>query len=84
MGNPAVQFFARRLTLARPSLRMGANKQHVKMWVTDGAVKCEAVWWNAGQAALPDGNFDLAFVPQTNDYNGNRTIQLKVLDWRAA
>ena len=84
MGNPAVQFFARQLSLARPSLRMGADKQHVKMWVTDGVVKCEAVWWNAGQAALPDGNFDLAFVPQTNDYNGKRTIQLKVLDWRAA
>ena len=84
MGNPAVQFFASSLTLARPSLRMGATKQHAKMWVTDGAVKCEAVWWNVGEASLPDGKFDLAFVPQINDYNGNRTIQLKVLDWRAA
>ncbi len=83
-GNPAVQFCARNLSQARPSLRMGANKQHVKMWVTDGAAKCEAVWWNAGKASLPEGKFDLAFVPQTNDYNGSRTVQLKVLDWRAA
>ena len=83
-GNPAVQFCVRNLSLARPSLRMGANKQHVKMWVTDGTAKCEAVWWNAGKAALPEGKFDLAFVPQTNDYNGSRTVQLKVLDWRAA
>jgi single-stranded-DNA-specific exonuclease len=83
-GNPAVQFCARNLTQARPLLRMGANKQHVKMWVTDGAAKCEAVWWNVGNGPLPDGKFDLAFVPQVNDYNGNRTVQLKVLDWRAA
>jgi single-stranded-DNA-specific exonuclease len=83
-GNPAVQFYARNLTQARPLLRMGANKQHVKMWVTDGVAKCEAVWWNAGNGPIPDGKFDLAFVPQTNDYNGKRTVQLKVLDWRAA
>ncbi len=83
-GNPAVQFCARNLTQARPLLRMGANKQHVKMWVTDGVAKCEAVWWNAGSGPIPDGKFDLAFVPQTNDYNGKRTVQLKVLDWRAA
>ena len=31
-GNPAVQFCARNLSHARPSLRMGTNKQHVKMW----------------------------------------------------
>ena len=54
------------------------------MVIADGVAKCEAVWWNAGKAALPEGKFDLAFVPQTNDYNGSRTVQLKVLDWRAA
>ncbi|HEY5041003.1 MAG TPA: DHH family phosphoesterase [Verrucomicrobiae bacterium] len=81
-GNPAVQFCARNLTHARPLLRMGANKQHVKLWVTDGSAKCEAVWWNAGAGSLPVGKFDLAFVPQINDYNGSRNVQLKVLDWR--
>ena len=61
---------------------MGAEKQHVKLWVTDGAVTQEAVWWGAGKAAaLPVGRFDLAFVPQINEYNGRRTVRLKVLDW---
>jgi single-stranded-DNA-specific exonuclease len=32
-GNLAVQFFARNLTHAKPLQRMGANKQHVKLWV---------------------------------------------------
>jgi single-stranded-DNA-specific exonuclease len=91
-GNPAVQFCARNLTQKKPPLRMGATKQHVKLWVTDtplpgsgaacGAVTHEAVWWNAG--ALPDGKFDLAFAPSVNEFNGRTTVQLKVLDWRPA
>jgi single-stranded-DNA-specific exonuclease len=84
MGNPALQFCACNLAHHRPVQRMGAAKQHVKMWVTDGTVVHEAVWWNAGPAALPAEQFDLAFAPSTNEFNGRTTIQLKVLDWRAA
>src|SRR5205807_5825524 len=35
-GNPAIQYFARNLTHRQPLQRMGADKQHVKMWITDG------------------------------------------------
>lgn len=83
-GNPAVQFCARNLTHQRPLQRMGADKKHVKMWVTDGTSTHEAVWWGAGNGSLPVGKFDLAFAPQINQYNGKRTVQLKVLDWRAS
>jgi single-stranded-DNA-specific exonuclease len=83
-ANPAVQFFARGLSHARPLQRMGKERQHVKMWATDGSVTHECVWWNAGEGSLPVGQFDLAFAPQINSYNGRTTVQLKVLDWRAA
>jgi len=83
-GNPAVQFCARNLSHQRPLQRIGAGKQHVKMWVTDGLATHEAVWWNGGEASLPVGKFDLAFAPQINHFNGNRTVQLKVLDWRSS
>jgi single-stranded-DNA-specific exonuclease len=84
-GNPPAQFVALNLTQARPLQRMGAEKQHLKLWVTDGAATHEAVWWGAGrEAALPVGRFDLAFVPQINAFNGRRSVQLKVLDWRPA
>ncbi|MGA3162876.1 MAG: single-stranded-DNA-specific exonuclease RecJ [Verrucomicrobiota bacterium] len=83
-GNPGVQFCARNLTHARPLQRIGADRRHVKMWVTEGAATLEAVWWNGGEASLPVGKFDLAFAPQINEFNGRRTVQLKVLDWRAA
>ena len=83
-GNPAVQFFARDLTQQRSPLRMGAEKQHLKLWVTDGATTHEAVWWGAGNAPSLPARFDLAFAPQINEYNGRRSVQLKVLDWRPA
>jgi single-stranded-DNA-specific exonuclease len=83
-GNPPVQFFARKLSHQRPLQRIGADKQHVKMWITDGATTHESVWWGAGHDSLPVGRFDLAFAPQVNEYNGRRSVQLKVLDWRPA
>jgi single-stranded-DNA-specific exonuclease len=83
-GNPAVQFCARNLSHQRPLQRIGAQKQHVKMWVTDGLATHEAVWWNGGEKSLPVGKFDLAFAPQINQFNGNLTVQLKVLDWQPA
>lgn len=82
--NPPVQFFARNVTHARPLQRMGKDRQHVKLWVTDGKTTHECVWWNAGELSLPVGTFDLAFAPQVNDFNGRSSVQLKVLDWRAA
>jgi single-stranded-DNA-specific exonuclease len=81
-GNPSVQLCARSLTLQRPPQRMGSEKQHLKLWVTDGDTMHEAVWWNAASVTLPTPSFDLAFAPQINDYNGRKTIQLKVLDCR--
>jgi single-stranded-DNA-specific exonuclease len=81
-GNPPLQFWTRRLANTRPPQRMGAEKQHAKLWVTDGKTTLEAVWWGVGSATLPDGIFDLAFAPQINDFSGRTTVQLKVLDWR--
>lgn len=82
--NPAPQFCARNVSHTKPLQRIGAEKQHVKMRVTDGAATHEAVWWNGGDKSLPVGKFDLAFTPQINEFNGTRSVQLKVLDWRAA
>jgi single-stranded-DNA-specific exonuclease len=81
-GNPAVRFFAKGLSHQRPLQRVGAEKQHVKMWVSDGTTVHEALWWGGGNDPLPVGQFDLAFEPQTHQFNGRRSVQLRVLDWR--
>jgi single-stranded-DNA-specific exonuclease len=81
-GNPAVRLAWRGLSHARPSLRMGKENQHVKLRVTAGGPMLEAVWWNCRNAPLPGERFDLAFTPTINEYNGRRSVQLKVLDWQ--
>lgn len=82
IGNANVQFFVRGVNHQRPLQRMGNEKQHVKLWVTDGKTIHEVVWWNGGKDSLPVGTFDLAFAPQVSEFNGRRSIQLKMLDWR--
>jgi single-stranded-DNA-specific exonuclease len=81
-GNSPVRLAIRDVMLQYPPQRMGRENQHVRLRVTDGSRMVEAVWWNCGKAALPTGPFDLAFTPQINEYNGRRSVQLKVLDWR--
>ena len=83
-GNPTVNLVTRNVTHQRPLQRIGPEKQHVKMWLTDGMNTHETLWWRAGEESLPVGKFDLAFVPEVNRYNGQRKVQLKMLDWRAA
>ena len=83
-GNPPVRLLVRNLTHARMPQKMGKENQHVKLRVTDGRETLEAVWWNCRDAVMPGDNFDLAVTPQINEYNGKRTVQLKVLDWRAS
>ena len=84
MGNPPVHCVLRNVTHARPLQRMGAEKKHAKLWLTDGQQTREAVLWNCGDGSLPVGRFDLAFAPQLNEFNCTTRVQLKVLDWRAA
>ncbi len=81
MGNPPVQLVWRNLTHQRPARRMGAENQHAKLWVTDGRTTHQAIIWSLGEKPLPDARFDLAFIPQRNEYNGSESVQLNVLDW---
>ncbi|MFO1476007.1 MAG: single-stranded-DNA-specific exonuclease RecJ [Verrucomicrobiota bacterium] len=83
-SNPPVQLAARNVSLHKPAQFLGADRQHVKLWLTDGGRPVETVWWGAGKLPLPQGRFDIAFVPQINDYNGRQTVQLRLLDWKPA
>jgi single-stranded-DNA-specific exonuclease len=81
-GNPPVQILLRNLRHHRPPRWMGKEEQHLRLTVTDGRNTAIAVRWNVKGIELPADGFDLAAMPQINDYNGSRTVQLKVLDWR--
>jgi single-stranded-DNA-specific exonuclease len=84
MGNPSVRLVLRNVSHTKPLQRMGAERKHAKLWLTDGRRTIEAVLWNVADGALPVGRFDLACEPQLNAFRGSTTVQLKVLDWRPA
>ena len=83
-GNPAVQLVVPGVRLSRAPQRIGREQQHVKLHITSGGTPVEVVWWNGGDKPWPDGRFDLACAPQINAYDGRRTVQLRLLDWRPA
>ena len=81
-GNHSTQFVVPQLELGAPVRRMGKEKQHAKLSVTDGNTTAEAICWNATGRDLPEGRFDLAVEPSVNTWRGARSLQLKILDWR--
>ncbi|MBC8243052.1 MAG: single-stranded-DNA-specific exonuclease RecJ [Verrucomicrobia bacterium] len=83
-GNPEIQLLVGDLTLSSPIYRMGRDKQHAKFWVTDERGACEVIAWNLKPEDEPKDTFDIAVAPQINDFNGRRSVQLKLIDWRPA
>ncbi len=83
-GNPRVRLKANGLAHAKPPKVIGRDQKHVKCWVTDGSATREVIWWGGGSETWPEGRFDLAFEPQINEFNGERSVQLKLLDWKQA
>jgi single-stranded-DNA-specific exonuclease len=82
--NPPLQFVIPRVTLAQPPQKLGREQQHWKFRLTDGAATADALCWGAVNETPPSGTFDVAAVPQVNEFNGRRSVRLKFLDWRPA
>lgn len=63
---------------------MGKEKNHLKLFVTDGGQALEAVGWGMSDhfTALKNKNIrlDLAFQPEINEWNNTRRVQLKIDD----
>ena len=63
---------------------MGKEKNHLKLFVTDGGQALEAVGWGMSDhfTALKNKNIrlDLAFQPEINEWNNARRVQLKIDD----
>jgi single-stranded-DNA-specific exonuclease len=83
-ANPEIQLLVADLTLSSPIYRMGRDKKHAKFWVSDERGSSEVVAWNLKPEKEPTDTFDLAIAPQINEFNGRRTVQLKLIDWRPA
>ena len=66
---------------------MGKEKNHLRMFVSDGTVKRRAIDWGAGDKLItfkrPNMSLDIAFSPQINEWQGTRSVQLILEDWEA-
>jgi single-stranded-DNA-specific exonuclease len=79
-GNAEPLFISRDLRVVR-SRAVGKDKAHLKLTVSDGNVSREAIAFRQGdwQGLLPP-RIDLIFNFETNEYNGQTSLQLNVKD----
>jgi single-stranded-DNA-specific exonuclease len=81
-GNGCAQFASRDLSCRGEIRRFGTMKQHAKFSVSDGSATQRVIWWNMPENLELPGRFDLAYVPEIEEYNGTLGIQLRALDLR--
>lgn len=82
MGNRSPVFACRHLKIT-DLRRMGQNDQHIRLKVADSQMSLTAVSWNIGvlgDSLNRDSYIDLAFIPEVNEWQGMRTIQLRSRD----
>lgn len=83
--NPAPYFGTRRVKVDGMPTQMGKEKNHLRMFVSDGTVKRRAIDWGAGDKLItfkrPNMSLDIAFSPQINEWQGTRSVQLILEDW---
>ena len=84
--NPAPRIAMHNLSLNQkrtPSL-FGKDKNHLKLWVTDGRQTAEAVGWNMSDyfISLKNQNIrlNLAVDPEIREWNNTRSLQLTIAD----
>jgi len=79
-SNPSPVFYCKNVALARTPNIVGKN--HLKFSFSRGSGSIDGICFNWGQSPVPHGFVDIAFVPQWEEFNGRRSIQLLILDVR--
>ena len=81
--NPSPRFVTKELTIKGQPSTMGKEQEHLSMYVSDGFDSKRSIGWRKAQHLItlsrPNISLDIAFSPEINDYNNNRSVQL-VLD----
>lgn len=79
-GNSTPIFVTRQARL-RGAPRLVGNG-HLKLWIENGERSLDAIGFNFGRWEPRGECVDIAFTPQWNEYQGDRRIQLKMVDVR--
>jgi len=83
-GNPQPQFVSRGLGV-RSGRAVGKDSSHLKLSVTDGRITFDAIAFRQGKWAenLPKV-IDLLYRFETNEFNGQKRLQLNVQDMKVS
>ena len=84
--NPSPYFGVRRAKVVdNTPTAMGKEKNHLRMYLSDGLVKLCAIEWGAADKLVtvkqPDVALDIAFSAQINEWQGRSSVQLMLEDW---
>ncbi len=75
-GNPEPIFLGANVTPERMS---AAGRNHTRGTLSDGSgPRLDFICFGTAPNAMPPPPWDIAYIPQFNTYNGNRTIQLQL------
>ena len=85
--NPSPCFGIQRVKVVNGSpTAMGKERNHLRMYLSDGQVKLCAIEWGAADKLVtvnqPDVSLDIAFSPQINEWQGRQSVQLMLKDWQ--
>lgn len=85
-ANPAPRFGARNVKLIGPPSLMGKERQHLKISISDGTKKCQAIGWGRGEHLITlkglTTPFGIAFSAQINEWRDSSSVQLILDDWK--
>lgn len=82
MGNPAPTFMAEKVVMI-DGKTVGREKRHLKLKLKQDEHVFDSIFFGGGEKypkLTPGSTIDIAFQPEENVWNDNRSIQLKVKD----
>jgi single-stranded-DNA-specific exonuclease len=87
-GNPRPVLCASGVNLAGPPRRMGGGDRHLSARFSQHGRTLRAVAFGHGEAADElaqiDGALDIVYRPVINEFNGRRSVEMHLVDWRAS
>ncbi len=79
---------ARGVQLGNQPRRIGRGEKHMSVMLLQNEVRLKAVAFNQGDWAetmqAHDGAMDVAYRPVLNEYNGRRSVEVQIVDWKPA
>ncbi len=78
-GNPAPTFLSRNV-LVLESRKVGANEDHLKLKLRDGATAWDAIAFNLARREM-SSYLDIVYNLEQEDWNGRQLLRLNVIDF---